>query len=161
MLSDIEVLGAPDDHYWTAKAYRIPATPGANVAPGASGFPTEPINRMIPRSWVTSLREGQRVAFKPSIPVGGIALGGDTGVARVELSGDGGASWQAAALGPDHGKYSFRRWDAHIAPAGPGPLALTVRCTNDAGLTQPLQPIWNPSGYMRGNAETTNIMVAR
>jgi hypothetical protein len=28
-------LPGPDDEYWMAKAYKIPATPGANVAPGA------------------------------------------------------------------------------------------------------------------------------
>jgi DMSO/TMAO reductase YedYZ molybdopterin-dependent catalytic subunit len=35
MLNAIEVLPGPDDQYWMAKAYKIPATPGANVAPGA------------------------------------------------------------------------------------------------------------------------------
>ena len=43
MLNSIEVLPGPDDQYWMAKAYKIPATPGANVAPGARDFPTVPI----------------------------------------------------------------------------------------------------------------------
>jgi DMSO/TMAO reductase YedYZ molybdopterin-dependent catalytic subunit len=33
MLNDIEVLPGPDDEYWMAKAYKIPATPGANGSP--------------------------------------------------------------------------------------------------------------------------------
>jgi hypothetical protein len=114
---------------------------------------------MIPRSFVTSLREGQAVPLRPAIPVGGIALGGDIGVAKVELSADGGRSWQLAALGPDHGKYSFRRWDALVPLAGPGTVTLLVRCTNDAGEVQPMKPIWNPSGFMRNNVEALTIEV--
>src|ERR1700720_3118873 len=34
MLKEIEVLNAPDDNFWTAKAYLVPDTPLANVHPG-------------------------------------------------------------------------------------------------------------------------------
>lgn len=159
MLNDIEVLAAPDTGYWMAKAYKIPATPGANVAPGSSGFPTTPINRMVARSWITSLAEGQRVPWSPTIAVGGIATGGDCGVTRVDVSADGGKTWLPATLGPDKGKYGFRRWDARVPVSAPGMVALMARCTSDKGETQPLQPIWNPGGFMRANVETTTIMV--
>ena len=159
MLNDIEVLSAPDDEYWMAKAYKIPSAPGANVAPGTKDFPTVPINRMIPRSWVTSLPEGQRIAFDPIIPLGGIAMGGDSGVKQVDVSLDGGRTWLPTKLGPDHGKYSFRRWDAQVPLPRQGRIAFMSRCTSSAGVTQPMQPIWNPGGFMRGNIETTNIVV--
>ena len=159
MLDSIEVLPQADDDYWMAKAYRIPTAAGANVAPGSKDFPTTPINRMIPRSWVTSLEEGQSVAFRPVLPVGGSAMGGDHGVTRVSVSADGGHSWYAADLGPDHGKYSFRRWDARIPLPGPGPVNLMSRCWNSAGVAQPMRPIWNPGGYMRGNIETAHVRV--
>jgi DMSO/TMAO reductase YedYZ molybdopterin-dependent catalytic subunit len=159
MLDSIEVLNVPDDRYWMAKAYRIPTSPDANVVPGAKDFPTVPINRMIPRSWVTSLPEGQKIAFDPQIPVGGIAMGGDAGVARVDVSSDGGKSWRRATLGPDHGKYSFRRWDAQVPLTGRGAVTLMSRCWNTAGVAQPMTPVWNPGGFMRGNVETTNIVV--
>ena len=160
MLSSIEVLDKPDDFYWMAKAYKIPATPGANVAPGAKDFPTVPINRMIPRSWVTSLAEGQAIAFAPSIPLGGIAMGGDCGVAKVDVSTDSGRTWLKTTLGPDHGKYSFRRWDAQVPLPRRGRIPLMVRCWNTNGVAQPMQPIWNPGGFMRGNIETTNIVAS-
>ena len=159
MLNSIEVLTGPDDQYWMAKAYKVPATPGGNVAPGAKDFPTVPISRMVPRSWVTSLAEGQRIAFDPSIPVGGIAMGGDTGVAKVDVSVDGGHVWYETVLGPDHGKYSFRRWDAQVPLVRRGGVALMSRCWNTAGFRQPMTPIWNPGGFMRGNVEITNITV--
>src|ERR1700684_2076367 len=56
MLNDIEVLDAPDQNYWMATAYRIPDTPYANVKPGETGFKTVPINRMLPRSFVTNVQ---------------------------------------------------------------------------------------------------------
>lgn len=160
MLSDIEVLGAPDDSYWMAKAYKIPDTPLANVAPGAKDFPTVPINRMVPRSWITSLADGSKVAFQSQLPVGGIAMGGDAGVAKVDLSSDGGSSWTPARLGPDEGKYSFRRFDGMVAVAGKGPVALMARCTNTAGVSQAMTPNWNPGGFMRACVETTHVVLS-
>ena len=158
-LDTIEVLPATDDRYWMAKAYKIPATPGANVAPGTKDFPAVPINRMIPRSWMTSLPEGQVIALEPSISVGGIAMGGDCGVARVAVSSDGGRRWLEAVLGPDEGRYGFRRWDARV-PLRRGRNAIMSRCWNTKGEVQAMQPIWNPGGYMRGNVETVTIVAA-
>lgn len=159
MLNAIEVLPGPDDQYWMAKAYKIPATPGANVMPGQKDFPTVPINRMIPRSWMTSLPDGQAIAYEASIPVGGIAMGGDCGVAKVDVSSDGGHTWYRTTLGADEGKYSFRRWDGRV-PLRRGPNPIMVRCWNANGVAQPMKPIWNPGGFMRGNIETTNIIAA-
>ena len=67
MLSDIEVLDAPDDNYWMKTAYRIPDTPHASVTPGEKGFKTVPINRMVPRSFFTNLTDGATV--KPGAPL--------------------------------------------------------------------------------------------
>ena len=159
-LDTIEVLPGVDDRYWMAKAYRIPTTPRAAVAPGAKGFATVPINRMPPRSWITSVADGARVAFRPQLPVGGIALGGAHGVAAVEVSGDGGRSWRTATLGPDLGRYSFRRFAGVVPVTGRGRVTLMARCRNSAGQVQPLDAIWNPGGYARDNVETTNVVVA-
>jgi DMSO/TMAO reductase YedYZ molybdopterin-dependent catalytic subunit len=159
-LNQIEVLTAPDDKYWMARAYRIPTTPGANVAPAAKDFPTTPINSMVARSWITSVRDGETVLHRPRLPVGGIAMGGDQGVARVEVSIDGGASWTDTRLGRDEGRYSFRRFDADIPLPGRGPRALMSRCTNSAGQVQPMTPNWNPGGYMRACVETTHVSIA-
>jgi len=158
-LNEIEVLSAPDDRYWMARAYRIPTSLMADVAPGSHDFPTTPINRMVPRSWITSVPDGATLPFRPQLPVGGIAMGGDQGVARVEVSIDGGNRWYEARLSRDEGRYSFRRFDAAIPLPVRGTLALISRCTNAAGQTQPLTPNWNPGGYMRACVETTHVTV--
>lgn len=159
MLNDIEVLAGPDESYWMARAYRIPATPRAHVAPDATGFPTVPINRMIPRSWVTNFADGAAAPFAAEFPVRGVAMGGDAGVTRVEVSIDGGGSWADARLGRDHGRYSFRQFSATVRPTRGAPLAIMTRCTNAAGVAQPLEPNWNPSGYMRGCVETATLVL--
>jgi DMSO/TMAO reductase YedYZ molybdopterin-dependent catalytic subunit len=160
MLSDIEVLDKPDENFWMAKAYRIPDTPGANVQPGAKGFSTKPIGPMVPRSWITSHADAARVAAGKPLAVRGIAMGGDAGVKTVELSTDGGRSWTAATLGRDEGKYSFRRFEAVLPPPASGELTLLPRCTSMAGVTQSMDPIWNPSGYLRGQVEPVRLVVA-
>ena len=161
MLSDIEVLDGPDESFWMKTAYRIPDTPHASVAPGEKGFKTVPINRMVPRSWFTGMASGATVKAGAPVPLRGIAMGGDRGVKAVDVSTDGGASWTAAKLGPDEGRYSFRRWthDA-AAPTAGGRLAAMVRCTNADGVAQPMQQPWNPAGFMRNGVETLDLAVA-
>jgi DMSO/TMAO reductase YedYZ molybdopterin-dependent catalytic subunit len=156
MLNDIEVLDKPDDNFWTAKAYLIPDTPHASMKPGETGIKTVPINQMVPRSFVTNVKNGTTVSAGSPLALRGIAFGGNTGVRKVELSTDSGKGWQEAKLEPDAGKYSFRRWTASISPVK-GANQILVRCTNSDGTTQPMEANWNPSGFMRNVVETTTV----
>ena len=158
MLNSIEVLDGPDENFWTKVAYTIPDTSGATMKPGEAGVRMVPINRMVPRSFVTNLADGARVKAGP-IPVRGIALGGAVGVRAVEVSTDGGASWMPTTLGADAGRYSFRAWQTTI-DLSPGDARLMVRATNTDGLMQPATPNWNPSGFMRNVIETTRLVAA-
>lgn len=160
MLSDIEVLDKPDDQYWMKTAYRIPDVPGANIKPGQTGFKTVPINRMVPRSFVTNLQDGARIAVGASVDVRGIAFGGDCGVKTVEISVDGGATWMPAQLGADEGPYSFRRFEGTLLALAAGSHAIKVRCTNTNGLAQPMNPVWNGAGFMQNGVETVSLQVA-
>jgi DMSO/TMAO reductase YedYZ molybdopterin-dependent catalytic subunit len=156
MLSDIEVLDKPDDTYWMTTAYTIPDTPYANVLPGAVGVKMVPISRMVPRSFITNLRPGANIPSNTSTPVRGLAMGGDCGVSKVELSVDGGKSWRGAALGTDEGPYSFRQFTTHVS-FPKGTHRMMARCTNTKGEVQPLTANWNPGGFMRNVAEQMSI----
>jgi DMSO/TMAO reductase YedYZ molybdopterin-dependent catalytic subunit len=160
MLNDIEVLDRPDDNYWTKTAYTIPDTPHADIKPGETGVKMVPINRMVPRSFITNIKAGETVQASAPTLVRGIAFGGDTGVARVDLSSDGGKTWQAAQLGKDEGEYSFRQWEARFTSPAKGNYTLMVRCTNSNGVAQPAQANWNPSGFMRNVIEATPVVAA-
>jgi DMSO/TMAO reductase YedYZ molybdopterin-dependent catalytic subunit len=156
MLDRIEVLDGPDDNFWMKSAYLIPDTPGATMKPGQTGLTMVPINKMVPRSFVTNLRTGATLKAGAMTLVRGIAFGGSTGVKSVEISVDGGASWLPTTLGRDEGKYSFRQWQAAIVAAA-GAVSIMVRCTNSDGLAQPATPNWNPGGFMHNAIETTLV----
>jgi DMSO/TMAO reductase YedYZ molybdopterin-dependent catalytic subunit len=156
-LVDIEVLDTADDAYWSKTAYRIPDTPLANVRPGQSGFPTVPINRMGPRSFITNLASGATVRAGQEVGLRGIAFGGAKGVRQVDLSTDGGRNWRPAQLGVDEGQYGFRRWEARLTPPAAGEWAVQVRCTDTDGTAQPGEANWNPNGFMRNVIESLSL----
>jgi DMSO/TMAO reductase YedYZ molybdopterin-dependent catalytic subunit len=160
MLNDIEVLDSPDTNFWMATAYTIPDTPHANMTPGQTGVKMVPINKMVPRSFITNVKAGTTLKAGASIVVRGIAFGGNTGVNRVDFSADSGKAWIPAQLGKDEGKYSFRQWQTNFTPAAKGELTLMVRCTNANGEAQPGEPNWNPAGFMRNVIESTAVTVA-
>ena len=139
-------------------AYTIPDTPHANVKPGQTGVKMVPINRMVPRSFVTNLpsgaeggggdeRRSARHRLRRRLRRGG-----------VDCSIDGGRSWHPAQLGADEGPYGFRRWDAqhHAAVARrlqrDDPLHQHQRCA------QPDTPNWNPAGFMRNVVESVDLV---
>ena len=78
-------------------AYLIPDTPGATMAPDAKGVDGS-INQMVPRSFITNLRDNATVQLGVPTKMRGIAFGGDTGLKNVAFSADGGTSWRNAAF---------------------------------------------------------------
>jgi DMSO/TMAO reductase YedYZ molybdopterin-dependent catalytic subunit len=157
MLNDIEVLNEPDTNYWTKLAYTIPDTPHANIKPGETNVKMVPINRMVPRSFVTNIASGQQVKSGAPTTLRGIAFGGDCGVASVYYSVDRGQSWREAQLGKDEGKYGFRQWQTQLVLPSPGKYSLLTRCTNSNGAAQPDTPNWNPAGFMRNVMESVDV----
>jgi DMSO/TMAO reductase YedYZ molybdopterin-dependent catalytic subunit len=157
MLDDIEVLDKPDGNFWMTKAYLIPDTPFADMAPGQADVKMVPINRMVPRSFFTNVQSGATLKVGKPATVRGVAFGGDAGVAKVLFSDDAGNHWRETRLGPDHGKYSFRRWDATLHPRSPGPQQLFIKAINTAGVSQPERANWNAGGFMRNVVESVSI----
>jgi DMSO/TMAO reductase YedYZ molybdopterin-dependent catalytic subunit len=157
MLNDIEVLDKPDDGFWMTRAYLIPDTPLADIVPGQQGVKLIPINRMVPRSFFTNVKDQAQIKLGEATTVRGIAFGGDRGLAKVLFSADGGSHWQEARLGPDHGKYSFRQWTVDLRPSSMGPQTLMVKALNTAGTSQPERANWNGSGFMRNVVESVSV----
>ncbi len=155
-LNEITVLDAPFDGFWMKAAYRIPDDACACTEPGKAPARTVPIGRFDVRSFLTNIEDGATVAANK---VRGIAFDGGTGISDVVVSADGGKSWVTASLGEDLGKYSFRKWTTRLTlPLGKH--RLMVRAANRARQSQPLEPLWNPAGYMRNVVEVTNVTAA-
>jgi DMSO/TMAO reductase YedYZ molybdopterin-dependent catalytic subunit len=152
MLATIEVLSGEDDSYYVAKSYRVPTAP---VTPEDKDFPTVPITAMPPRAFITSHADGAVVAKGKPLVLEGIAFGGDSALARVDLVGDG---WEIpCTLGPDEGPYAFRRWSVTLPQVAGDFDAIGVRATNAKGAVQPEALAWNPSGYARNVIERITL----
>jgi DMSO/TMAO reductase YedYZ molybdopterin-dependent catalytic subunit len=147
--------------FFMSTAYRIPANAGGCVEPGTTPASTIPINKFKIRSFITSLTEGASVPAGAATVLRGIAFDSGEGITEVQVSTDGGKTWQGAALGKDMGRYSFREWTFPWKPAaGIKSHALRCRAFNRIGETQPLEPLWNPAGYLRNVVETVNVVTA-
>jgi sulfite dehydrogenase len=157
---DIRVTDKVFDGFWMATAYRAPDNACACVEPGTAVTKTTPIGRFNVRSFITSLTDGMQIKAGRETVVRGIAFDGGYGVTEVAFSADGGATWQAAKLGKDLGRYSFREWTVAFTPPRAGKYELKVRAVNRIGQSQPLTALWNPMGYMRNVVETTRIVAA-
>ncbi len=158
-LNEVTVIDKLFDGFWMATAYRIPDDACACTEPGKTPTATVPINRCNVRSFITSLTDGATVKADADATLKGIAFDGGYGITEVAVSADGGRTWTAATLGEDLGRYSFRQWHAALRFT-PGPHELKVKATNRIGQSQPLEPLWNPAGYMRNVVETTRITAA-
>ena len=158
-LSEITVVDHVFDGYWMQAAYRIPDNDCACVAPGAAVQRTVPINRFAVRSFITNVNDGGTLAAGRDVLVKGIAFDGGSGIRSVDLSRDGGRSWQRAQLGEDLGRYSFRAWRL-TTRLDAGPHELKVRATSNSGEMQPETARWNPAGYLRNVIETVRVTAA-
>ena len=80
-------------------------------------------------------------------------------VAAVELSLDGGVTWQNAALSGE-GRWNWRFWEME-AELSPGDYELVVRARDQAGNTQPetVEEIWNFKGYMTNHWQRMRVTV--
>lgn len=158
-LSDIEVTVKPSDSFWMKTAYRIPDDPCGCVEPGTAPKKTIPINRMTTRSLLINPEDGSRLVSGRAIELMGVAFSGGYGIREVLVSIDGGKSWGPARLGKDLGRYSWIQWFYPWQPAKPGSYQVMVRATNSIGESQPLDGLWNPSGYLLNKIEKHTLIV--
>lgn len=159
-VSRLNVVESEFDGFWMKPAYRIPDNPTHSVPPGEKPVRTVPIGRFNIRSFITSVAPGTRLGRGRSVEVRGIAFDGGIGVTEVQFSIDGGRSWSGTRLGDYLGRYSFREWRATFTPKKSGDIELASRAFNRSGESQPLEPLWNPSGYMRNVVERVPATIA-
>lgn len=158
-LNQVTVLDKAYQGYWMDPAYRIPDDPCAHVAPGTKARRTVPIGRFNVRSFLTSHADGAEVPGGRYTRLRGIAFDGGSGIREVLVSEDEGRNWRGADLGPELGRFAYREWTLDWKPEGKGGRVLWVRATNRLGESQPLEPLWNPAGYMRNVVEPVKVSV--
>ncbi len=157
---DIKVVDDEFKGFWMTPGYRIPDEPCAAIEPGTTPKKTVPITRFNVRSFITGFESGQTVPAGRDLALRGIAFDGGAGITEVLVSSDGGRTWSAAELSPQVGRYAFREWTTSIRVKSAGPLTLMCKATNRLGESQPMKPLWNPSGYMRNCVESLSLNAA-
>ncbi|AWN38859.1 molybdopterin-dependent oxidoreductase [Methylobacterium radiodurans] len=154
-LSSLTVLDKPFEGFWMKTAYRIPDNECGCTEPGQPAMATVPINRFTVRSFLTNLADGA-VVKAGRTDLRGIAFDGGSGIRSVVVSTDDGKTWMEAKLGQDLGRFAFRPWTLGL-DLPPGSHAIRVRATANDGASQPMEPRWNPAGYLRNVVETTRV----
>ena len=155
-LTRIELLDHDFDGFWMKTAYRHPPK---HVAPGTAVNPKD----MIP---VTDLNVKSVIAHPGewatpgSVVVQGVAWSNASPVTKVEVSADAGKTWSPANFTGKATTYGFRKW-VFAWKATEGQYTLMSRATNEAGQSQPIEPEWNPNGYLYNAAQPMPVTISR
>lgn len=159
-LSKIRLSDQPFRGYYQNERYVYVGEPGT---PDGT-----PVGHIRVRALITRPTDEEVLRPGSVATVSGVAWAGVDPVTRVEVSTDGGASWEDAALGPDGGagadgtdgaRWGPVRWrrDWRVPDAGGGRRVVMARARDAAGNVQPLASRWNALGY--GNNVTHRVTV--
>jgi DMSO/TMAO reductase YedYZ molybdopterin-dependent catalytic subunit len=156
-LTEIKVLDAEFVGNFMSPGYRMPNQP---IKPGDAVKPedTHPLTALNVKSVIAGPLEGARLKAG-KVAVHGAAWAGENNIAKVEVSTDGGTSWNAAGLGHDEARYAWRLWN-YAWTARSGDYTVLSRATDSEGRTQPATALWNPSGYLYNAVDQVKIHVA-
>jgi len=160
-VTDLSISDTAFDGFWMKTAYRVP-----KGMFGASGFESQdteqnsPITSIKVNSLIVDPAPGSTLKAGHRAEISGIAWDGGSGIARVEFSLDGGASWREATLGRDLGRYSWRQWRFDFRPEAAGMATVLARAVARDGSTQAEKLVHNPAGYHHNVVQRADYHVA-
>ncbi len=154
-LSRIIVQDEPSQNYYQARAYKLfPPHVQPDTADWSQGLMLGELNV---NSAICSPQNGDTFPTG-SIRVSGYALSGGRGVARVDVSVDGGSTWRDATLLGADTSYGWRIWEIDLdLPSGEHEII--ARAWDKAANTQPEHIIWNFKGYMNNACPRVRVRV--
>lgn len=132
---------------------------GYRIRPvGQGGAPDQPsMWEMNVKSWITQPLEQAKAG---RVRIQGVAFGGAKEVKNVEVSLDGGKSWQAAPfVGPSLGPYAWRPF-VLIVDLKPGDYRLVSRASDVEGNAQPEEELVNERGYGHNGWRDHGVSIA-
>ena len=109
--------------------------------------PTAVVNTL---AFLTVPGDGSTVKLSQNngtVMLGGVAFAGDRGISKVEVSVDGGKTWQEAVLKPAIANLTWRLWAFEWHPSSTGQYTVYARATDGTGAVQTSAPTDNfPDG---------------
>jgi DMSO/TMAO reductase YedYZ molybdopterin-dependent catalytic subunit len=153
-LAGIDVVSERFAGYQQARGYRI------RLDEDDAG---DPLERMRPRALMVPPGIPEFNTRHRTVPAGlvrleGRAWSGCGPIIRVEVSLDGGATWEDAAVEPGQGRWAWAGW-SFAWEAVTGEHELCCRATDAAGGSQPLLPEWNVGGYANNAVQRVAVTV--
>ena len=107
------------------------------------------LSEMQTKAVISSPAEGERVPANSNVRVHGSAWTGNSVITKVDLSSDGGKTWNESTLLGESKPNTWRLWEfAWRTPAQPGKHTLIARATDSKGRTQPTKRDWDRGTYM-------------
>ena len=137
-LGSIEVADHSLTSPWNTTSYRMI---GPDYPADSPPLTTQPAKSAFELPWLAQLAAGRRTTLT------GRSWSGDARLRRVEVSTDGGATWQRAHLHPGDAARPWVRWSLPWTPPAPGAYELLARATDRRGVTQPDTVPFNQQGY--------------
>jgi DMSO/TMAO reductase YedYZ molybdopterin-dependent catalytic subunit len=156
-LTEIKVLDKEFEGNFMSPGYRMP---NLQVKPGEAVKPedTHPVTALNVKSLISTPLDGSTLRSRAVI-IQGVAWAGEADIERVDVSADGGDTWQAAELGKDKAPYAWRLFSFKWKAAKPGDYTILSRATDSQGRVQPTAPVWNPSGYLNNAIDQVKVHV--
>ena len=118
----------------------------------------KPVTTLKVKSLITNPRHGEVIQRGP-FTIGGFAWSGDGDLSKVEVSTDGGRSWQEASLVGEPNPNFWRQWELPWTASEPGHFIFMARATDSEGNCQPRSAPWNFRGYANNSIHTLAVEV--
>ena len=152
-LRRITIVAEPFDGF-QMRAYRFRDSPGE---PGIPLTRIEPRALLIPPGFPDFMSRA-RVVRSGDVLIEGRAWSGWAEVTAVQISIDGGDTWESADLDPRLDSYGWARW-TWTWKAEPGSYQLSARATDASGRTQPLGQRWSRGGFANNTIQKVQVAV--
>ena len=107
-----------------------------------------PLSEMQTKAEIARPMEGEIVPANSNVRVHGAAWTSDGEVTKVELSTDGGSTWNNTNLLGEPTPNAWRLWEFDWKTPSSGKAALIARATDSVGRTQPVQRDRDRGTYM-------------
>jgi DMSO/TMAO reductase YedYZ molybdopterin-dependent catalytic subunit len=138
-LGQLEVSSRPLESPWNTIWYRMTGGEYPSDSPPLSEVP---VRSTFEIPW------GARFVAGVPVTLHGRSWSGAAPIERVEVSLDGGATWQRLQLSGPSRRHSWAHWKVRWVPPSVGTYELLARATDKDGRTQPDTVPFNSEGYL-------------
>ena len=143
--------------FYMQTAYRMPRQPVPSK--GIASLPEVPVTVNPVKSLIAHPSEGSVMPPGDHL-VSGVAFTGVGHMVNVEVSLDGGRSWDRAELEGKESEGTWQLWRYRWRASTKGPYIVAARATDSSGRVQPQATPWNHGGYLWNGIDLVHCEIA-